>query len=412
MEKVKRKITYRLYPSARQQTALSVTLRLHQQLYNAALEHRINAYKKRGKSIGFYDQCSELTDLRREIPDYASINAQSCQVTLKRLDLAFGAFFRRVKSGDKKAGFPRFKAYDRYSGFGYKTHGDGWKLLSGNQGKNGFLRLSGIGQIKLRGKAKHVGVLKTCEIQHKQGAWYASITLKCSPARVCGEQAIGIDWGLETFATIAKHDGGAEEIANPRILRKHLKALQVKQRSLSRKKRGSQNRTRAKLKVAKLHSQVANARKEFMHQMTAKIVKSSSLIAVEQLNVKGMSSHGGSYKKGLNREILSAAPGMFHQMLKYKAEEAGIEWVSIATRAVKPSQTCHRCGHQAKKKLCERRHVCACGADCSRDENAARVILHWALFGNATGQELAGCGELALADSGKHETPSISAYLS
>jgi len=406
MEKVKRKVTYRLYPSSRQQSALSETLRMHQQLYNAALEHRINAYKKCGKSIRFYDQCSELTELRRELPEYASVNAQSCQVTLKRLDLAFQAFFRRIKSGDKKAGFPRFKSY---SGFGYKTHGDGWKLLCGEQGKHGYLRLSGIGQIKIRGKGKHVGTPKTCEIQHKQGKWYASITLECSPARACGKEAIGIDWGLETFATIAKHDGSIAAIANPRTLRKHLKELGSKQRVLSRKKRGSNNRQRAQAKVAKLHGRVSNARKEFMHQVTAKIVKTSALIAVEQLNVKGMSSHGGSHKKGLNREILSAAPRMFHQMLRYKAEEAGIEWIEIITKIAKPSQTCHGCGRQEKKLLSERWHNCVCDVSCSRDENAARVILHWALFGNATGQELARRGESALVDSLKHETPSITA---
>jgi len=144
-----------------------------------------------------------------------------------------------------------------------------------------------------------------------------------------------------------------------------------------------------------------------MHQITAQIVGRSSLIAVETLNTKGMSAHGGVRKKGLNREILSAAPGMFHQMLKYKAEEAGIEWIEIPTRQVKPSQTCHACGRQEKKPLTQRKHDCGCGAHCTRDENAAKVILNWALVANATGQELARCGEVALAASMKHETPPI-----
>ena len=161
--------------------------------------------------------------------------------------------------------------------------------------------------------------------------------------------------------------------------------------------------------MAKLYLQVANSRKEFLHKTTTQIVKSSALIGVEKLNVKGMSSEGGSHKKGLNREIMSAAPGMFHRMLKYKAEEAGIEWIEIPTRKAKPSQTCHSCGRKKKKSLRERRHECICGVSCGRDENAAKVILHWALFGNAPGQELAGCGEVALAASVKHETPSISA---
>jgi putative transposase len=99
MGTVKRKVTYRLYPSRRQQNQMLETLRLHQKLYNAALEQRIDAYKRCGVSLSFSDQCTELTKLREEFPEYAALNAQSEQVTLKRLDLAFGHFFRRVKEG-------------------------------------------------------------------------------------------------------------------------------------------------------------------------------------------------------------------------------------------------------------------------------------------------------------------------
>jgi len=303
MSLAKRKVVYRLYPSRRQLSLLSQTLRLHQQLYNGALEHRISAYKKHKKSIGFSQQCRELTALCHAMPEYEALNAQSCQVTLKRLDFAFQAFFRRLKAKDKRAGFPRFKAYERYSGFGFKTHGDGWKIMPGERGQHGLLRLSDIGHLKIRGKAKHIGTPKTCEIQHKQGNWYASITVECSPARPSGKEAIGIDWGLETFATIAKHDQSTERIENPRLLRKRLKDLRSTQRALSRKKRGSQNSKKSKEVVAKIHRQVANKRKDFLHQATANMVKSSALIAVEKLNVKGMSSHGGARKKGLNREI-------------------------------------------------------------------------------------------------------------
>src|SRR5580704_9920307 len=82
----------------------------------------------------------------------------------------------------------------------------------------------------------------------------------------------------------------------------------------------------------------------------------------------------------------SAALGMFHRMLNYKAEEASIEWIEIAPREAKPSQTCHGCGRQEKKNLSDRVHACGCGVRCTRNENAARLILYWALFGNATGQ--------------------------
>ena len=113
MEKVKRKITYRLYPTNKQLLAMSNALWLHQKLYNAALEQRISAYKKQKKSLSYVDQARELTLLRAEMEEYKALNAQSCQVTLTRLDLAFQNFFRRVKAQDKKVGFPRFKSLDR-----------------------------------------------------------------------------------------------------------------------------------------------------------------------------------------------------------------------------------------------------------------------------------------------------------
>jgi putative transposase len=409
MEKVKRKITSRLYPTNKQLLAMSHALWLHQKLYNAALEQRISAYKKQKKSLRYVDQARELTLLRAEMEEYKALNAQSCQVTLTRLDLAFQNFFRRVKAQDKKVGFPRFKSLDRYTGWGYKTHGDGWRLTMGEQGRNGSLRLSGIGQVKIRGKARNIGIPKTCEIQHKQGKWYASITLDCEPRRSSGNKAIGIDWGLSTFATIAKSDGQVENIANPRFLRKRLKELKSKQRDLSRKKLGSNNRKKAKALVSKLHAKVSNTRKEFLHFITSYIILMSGLISVEKLNIKSMSANGGEYKKGLNREILSAAPGAFHQMLKYKAEEAGVEWIEVPTREVKPTQTCHKCGKQEKKPLFMRVHSCDCGTSCSRDENAAKVILHWALYGNATGQELPRCGGVALVAPMNQETPTTAA---
>jgi putative transposase len=262
---------------------------------------------------------------------------------------------------------------------------------------------------ELRGQARNLGVPKTLEIQFKQGCWYASITLATTPQRISGEKAIGIDWGLETFATISSSNNSCSAIQNPRTLRKKLKLLKSKQQSLSKKKLGSNNRKRARQQVAKIHRTVANQRKEFLHQTTNRLVRESALIAIEQLNIKEMTASGGAYKKGLNREILSTSPSRFHQMLKYKAEEAGVEWVEIPTKTVKPSQTCHGCGRQEKKPLSMRKHSCLCGVVCGRDENAAKVILNWALYGNATGQELAWCGVEALVSATKHETLPITA---
>jgi putative transposase len=124
MELINRKVSYRLYPTPRQEAALLETKRLHQQLYNAAIQERRDAYRLRGISVSYTQQCRGLTQLRAEAPEYEALNAQSCQVTLKRLDEAFGHFFRRLKEKQKKAGYPRFKSISRFKGWGYKTRAE------------------------------------------------------------------------------------------------------------------------------------------------------------------------------------------------------------------------------------------------------------------------------------------------
>lgn len=406
MANVNRKVEYRLYPTPAQERKLRDMLGAHQRLYNAALEQRRLAWRMSGKSVTFAEQCRDLTGLRADDPAYAQLNAQSCQVTLKRLDLAFQHFFRRVKTGEKP-GFPRFKAYRRYPGWGYKTHGDGWRFMPGDGMRHGHLRLSGVGVLAMRGKARTAGTPKTCEILHKDGKWYASVTLDGEPFRQGGRDACGLDWGVETLATVALSDGTTHTVENPRHLRRQLKHLRRVQREVAKKKRGGKNREKCRKRVASLHRKVADARRDFLHQTSARLVKRLGLIATEGLNVKAMTAKGGSHKKGLNREILSTAPAAFLAMLRYKAEEAGIQWVEVPTQKVKPSQTCSGCGKQVKKPLAERRHRCECGLTLGRDENAARVMLNWALSGRPTGWEPSGRGGAGLPASVSRETPAI-----
>lgn len=277
---------------------------------------------------------------------------------------------------------------------------------------HGKLRLSGIGVVKLRGAARAAGEPKICEILHRNGKWYASVTLNCEPTRVSGSGVMAFDWGLEQFATVVDGAYQTHTEPNPRFMDKTQRAeLKTLQQAVARKtNKRSHNRKKAVAKVAKLHSKIARQRLDFHHQLAAKWVKNNALIATEQLNVKGMSANGGEYKKGLNREILSAAPAQFLIILECKAAEAGIQWIEVPTRQVKPSQTCHRCGAQRKKSLNERRHVCPCGTNCGRDENAARVMLNWALTGKPaveSGQELAEVWSGSRFAAMKHETPSV-----
>jgi transposase len=167
MAPVNRRVTYKLYPTAAQERQLWQCHKLHCDLCNAARQERIDAYRLARKSIGFAARCKSLIEIRADHPEYRALNAQSAQVTLKRLELAFAAFFRRVKESGKDPGFPRFRSYERFSGFGFKHHGDGSRFTPGPNGRNGKLRLSGIGTMDARGEARTPGQVVGCDIMRK-----------------------------------------------------------------------------------------------------------------------------------------------------------------------------------------------------------------------------------------------------
>lgn len=388
-----RKVTYRMYPNQKQAALLDDLLRLHCRLYNTALEERMRVYREEERSLRLHEQERVVTQWREQTPALAAMNAQSLQVTLKRVDLAFQAFFRRNKAGEAKPGFPRFKSVNRFPGWGYKTHGDGWRLnAGGNRMRHGCVRISGVGNVKLRGQARSEGEPRTCEILHKQGKWYLSVTVGCEPVRDHGDRAMALDWGLENFATMVDTNGHATTFPNPRFTnRAKRQRLRELHQAVSRKKNMRSHRRRCAIEaLGRECARIARRRVNFMHQWSTLLISLCALIATEKLAVKNMTAGSGAYKKGLNRSILDLSPAYFLACLRYKAAEAGIEYCETPTRQLKPSQTCHRCGMQKKKPLSERWHRCECGASCSRDENAARVMLNWALTGSANGQELTG----------------------
>lgn len=400
-----RKVTYRLYPSRTQSAALSDALRLHQQLYNACLEQRIDAYRRRRVTLTYADQCRGLTELRKECPEFAAVNCSSQQVTLRRLDKAFKAFFDRVKKKGASAGFPRFKSLSRFPGFGFKSHGDGWRFMPGADWRHGKLRLQGIGVIKARGQARQGGVIKSSELLHRDGVWHLSLTVECADIkRESGAGACGLDWGVETFATLAVATGGGqpamEAVENPRWFQQGRERIAGLQRAVSNKKRGSNRRRKAARRLAKDRARTARRRLDWQHKLSAGLVERFALIATEELSVKNMTRSAAgtvdepgknvAQKAGLNREILDTAPSQFLSMLRYKAEEAGSIFMETPTSKLKPSQTCPCCGSVKKKTLSERTHRCECGAVLQRDFAAAWVNLDYAMRSlKPSGQELA-----------------------
>ena len=389
----KRKVTYRLYPTPRQSELLEALLRHHQQLYNAALEERISAWQKVGKSISYADQCSSLTQLRNGLPEWAAANCSSQQMTLRRLDKAYQAFFRRVKKGEKP-GFPRFKSLSRFPGFSFKSHGDGWKFTPGDKWKNGTLRMSGVGHVACRGKARQGGRICASDILYRDGEWLLSLTVEPT-AIVRGRvahNATALDWGVETLLSCVDESGDTTEIENPRWYQSSKDHIAALQQSVARKKRGSNRRKIAARRLRRAQGKQARRRLDHLHTETNSIARQNALVAMEDLTVKNMtrSAKGTveepgknvAQKAGLNREILDTAPALLMRLLRYKVLETGGMWVVAPTKKLKPSQTCPECGHQAKKVLSERVHRCtSCGHTEPRDTASARVVLNWALYG-------------------------------
>jgi putative transposase len=383
---VNRRATFKLYPSQSQAAGMERLCDLHRMLYNAALEERIEAYCKAGVSISFADQCKSLTTIRQHDPAFLAVNAQSAQVTLKRLHMAFKAFFRRCKAGETP-GFPRFKSRDRFPGFGFKTHGDGFRFTPGQSWRHGRLRLSGIGEMAARGEARTSGRVVCCDIQRKADGWYLSLVIECEPHRESGERECGLDWGVETFATLAYAPDEYAGFENDRPLANEQDALKAEQRKLSAALRGKRSKRAFKMRkaMARRHRKIANRRKDRNHQITARLVRAHKLIVTEELIVTNMTASAKGtleepgknvkQKAGLNRAILDATPGSFLNMLACKAEEAGCELIVLNTRKEKPSQTCPSCRLVRKKALDEREHQCGCGFTATRDQASALAML-------------------------------------
>ena len=407
----RRKVTFKLYPTAHQRETLEQWLRLHTELYNAALQERIEAYRKAGKSISYYDQQNALPGIKQDRPEFTPLGSHALQETLRRLDRAFQSFFRRVKAG-QSPGFPRFKSARRYPGFCYPDPA-GWKLMQhGSRGAT--LRLgSGKQAMMIRARGKHrfdtftpndITLMHRRNPRTGQSEWQASITLRVSTEACArerqGSESIGVDFGVAHWANF---DDGTQ-IDNPRWVRHAGPQLAELQRQRARKRKGSHRYRQLSERIRKLHGQIANRRRDFIHKETTALVQRCEFIATEELQPANMSrSARGTQdapgkrvrqKAGLNREILSAGLGMAHQMLGYKVTETGTRLHLAKTRQLKPSQRCSGCWSIVRKPLAMRTHDCSvCGTTMPRDQNSARVVLYDAWTPNHS----PGTGEAARA---------------
>ena len=336
-------------------------LLLCQRLYNVALEQRIKCYQQFDKSLSCYDQINQLPELRAEFLEYTEVGSQVLQDVIERLDKAYKAFFRRVKSGGSKVGFPRFRSRDRYDSFTLKQ--TGWKL----DGK--YLTIRNVGRFKLRLSRPIEGDIKTVSVHRQSGNWYVCFSCDKVPEKKLKPclKSVGIDVGIKTFCV----DSDGNQAESPKYFRNAEKQLRVRQRVLSRRVKGSQGRKDARLLVAKAHDKVSEQRNDFLHKVANHYITNYGVICIEDLNIKGMSKN-----HHLAKSITDASWGKFFEVLSYKAEEAGRLVIKVP-RFEPTSKTCSQCGAiNQELELSDRQWVCkSCGVLHDRDYNAAKNIL-------------------------------------
>jgi len=356
---------YRLYLTKGQRRILETQLEECRWAYNQTLASRRDAHAA-GAPLGLYDTQALLPGWKAERPSLKLVHSQVLQNVAVRVDLAFQAFFQRVKQGAEKVGFPRFKQFGRYDSMTYPQYENGVRL----DGKR--LILSKVGAVKLVGHRPINGTPKTVTISRSRtGKWFASLSCETAarPLQPSGE-IVGVDVGLASFATFSN----GEQVANPRFYRRDEADVKRVQKRKDAAKNAQNWPENAKQKgiLAKIHERIANRRSDFAHKRSRELVDRYQVIVFEELAPMEMGKKRGS---GMRKSILDVAWTQFISLTVGKAVEAGRSVILVNPRNT--SKMCSGCGELVEKSLSDRVHTCPnCGLVLDRDVNAAINILH------------------------------------
>ncbi|MFE4255325.1 RNA-guided endonuclease InsQ/TnpB family protein [Streptomyces sp. NPDC056910] len=395
---------FRLYPEPGQRSALGRAFGCARVVFNDAVRARRDAH-----AAGLpYPKAAELSQTlitrAKQSPGRSwlgEVSSVVLQQSLRDVEAAYRAFFASLKGerNGARVGAPRFKSRKDSRQSIRFTANARWSITP-----TGRLNLPKIGAVRVKwSRTLPVVPSSVTVIKDSAGRYFASFVIDTVPAADAGrmpatEQAIGIDLGLTHFAVLS--DG--TKFDSPRFLRRAEKKLKKAGRELSRKQKDSKNRAKARLKVARAHAQVADARKEFHHQLSTRLIRENQAIAVEDLSVKGLA------RTKLAKSVHDAGWSQFVTMLEYKAARYGRTFIKI-NRFEPTSQVCSTCGHRdGPKPLHVREWTCpACGTRHDRDVNAAKNVKQ------AAGLAVTACGakvgpEPVLAqreETGSHGTP-------
>ena len=352
---------YRLLPSKKQHRVLETILEGQRQLYNAALQERIDAHSKAGINRSYFDQTKALTEWRREDAEARRIPIQIHRATLKWLDQAYQGFFRRWKAGGPP-GFPRFRGTGRFKSFGFRVFSG--ISLDGN--RVCFEGLPGSLRIHMHRPVPESASIKACTFTRTDKGWAIGLCLQLpDPSLRRGERAIGIDLGLTHFAVLS--DG--TRIPSLRAARRSERRLRQKNRAVSRASQGSKGQAKARGALRRVHASVVRQRNDFLHRASAQLVREYDIIAIERMVIFPMAA-GPTAK-----DVHDASWSRFISMLRYKAGCAGARLIEVDVSY--SSQDCSECGARVAKPLRERTHRCPeCGLTIDRDLNAALNVLN------------------------------------
>lgn len=359
-------VKFRMYPNKEQEKLILQTFGCCRLIYNKGLDMRDKAYKN-GENVNYSKTCTMLTELKKQ-NDFAflkEVDAVALQQSLRDLDRAYQNFFKKI------AKFPKFKSKHR--------NRQSYRTLNGNNGTSirivgNYIKLPKLGYVKIK-QSMEVGYIHNVTVEKTPtGKYFAVLNVEFEPEfKQNNSNSIGIDVGLKEFYT----DSNGNKVDNPKYLEKSEQKLKREQRKLSRKQKGSKNRDKQRIKVARVYEKITNQRNDFLQKESTKLVRENQTICVEDLNVKGMLRN-----HKLAKAISSVSWSKFFDMLEYKATWYGNEIIKVPTM-YPSSQICSCCGYKNPlvKNLSVREWICPeCHTKHDRDHNASINILNKGLL--------------------------------